>query len=266
VIGINSAIFSPSEGGSVGIGFAIPSNLARHIVEQFKIYGKVKRGWIGVRLQTVNPDVARALGVPADVAAAGTGTLVGALVPGAPAAKAGLRQGDVVLRVGGHPVTNIRGLQRLVDDSTVGAAVKLDVWRDGKLVTVPVLIAEKDDQSADTGTDDGGQVAVPQTVSLSGLSLSPPTPALEQKYQVADTVPVVVVSVDKNSPAASVDVKPGDVVLEADQNKVTGPGDLMGRSDDARKAGRKNMLLLVQRNGALHYALLKLDGSVKQAG
>jgi serine protease Do len=260
VIGINSAIFSPSEGGSVGIGFAIPANLARHVVEQFKTYGKVKRGWIGVRLQTVNPGIAQALSLPASATAAGSGALIGAFVPDATAAKAGLRQGDIVLRVGGKPVKDIRGLQRLVDDSTVGARVDLDVWRDGKPVTIPVLVAEKDDQSSDPGSADQGVDSAPQTVTLGGLAVSQPTPALQQKFQLPDTVPAVVVSIQKGSAAASLDLKPGDVVLEADQAKLKEPGDLASRGDAARKAGRKSVVLLISRGGNLHYALLPITG------
>ncbi|HTH98992.1 MAG TPA: Do family serine endopeptidase [Stellaceae bacterium] len=264
VIGINSAIFSPSEGGSVGIGFAIPANLAKHVVEQFKAYGRVKRGWIGVRLQTVNPSVARAMGLPDNVAAPGTGTLVGALDSGAPAARAGIRQGDIVLRVGGQSVKDIRGLQRLVDDATVGDKINLDIWRDGKLATVSVPVIERDNQSSEVDADQQATLA-PQTATVGGLVLSEPTPALTQKYQVPDTVPNVVVSVAKGSLAASQDLKPGDVVLEADQDRLKGPQDLTERSDAARKAGRKSIVLLVSRAGALHYVLLDIAAKEKQA-
>jgi serine protease Do len=255
VIGINSAIFSPS-GGSVGIGFAIPSDLAHHVIDQFRLYGKLRRGWIGVRLQEVNDDIAATLGLPKT-----EGAVVGALVPGSPAETGGLKQGDVILSVNGKLVQDYRALERAIGDADIGRKASFGIWRQDKAETVDVAVIEAVDHPPPSQDDDQSQPAVPapQTVTFMGLSLSQPTPALKDKYQFGDAATVVVTAVAKHSAAAEQDVQPGDVIVEAGGTNLNAPADIVAKAAEIRKVGRRSLLLLVDRKGNLHYVALRLD-------
>jgi serine protease Do len=257
VIGINSAIFSPS-GGSIGIGFAIPSDLAKNVITQLKETGKARRGWIGARIQTVNDDVATALGL--DKA---KGALVGGFLDNSPAKEAGILPGDVLLQVDGRDVTNARRLARLVADAPVDKTIPIKLWRKGEMKTVMVKIAQADesaDQTASLG-DGGGSGISPSTplVKALGLSIATATQDLKDKFQLDDSASVVVVDVAKGSPAAGKDLHPGDVILEVAQEEVKTPQDVAHKIDDAKKAGRKSVLLLVDHGGDLRFVALRVD-------
>jgi serine protease Do len=258
VIGINSAIFSPS-GGSIGIGFAIPSDLAKNVVAQLKETGKARRGWIGARIQTVNDDVAAALGL--DKA---KGALVGGFLDNSPAKEAGILPGDVLLQIDGRDVTNARRLARLVADAPVDKTVPVKLWRKGEAKTIMVKIAQADEsaeQTASLGAGGGGSGITPSTplVKALGLSITAATQDLKDKFKLDDSANVVVVEVAKGSPAADKDLHPGDVILEVAQEEVKNPQDVAHKIDDAKKAGRKSVLLLVDHGGDLRFVALRVD-------
>ncbi|HLZ64761.1 MAG TPA: Do family serine endopeptidase [Aliidongia sp.] len=255
VIGINSAIFSPS-GGSIGIGFAIPSDLAKNVIAQLQATGKARRGWIGARIQTVNDDVATALGLD------GTkGALVGGFLDKSPAKDAGIQPGDVLLQFDGREVTNTRRLARLVADAQVDKSVPVKLWRKGEAKTIIVKVAQADESAKQTASLEGGGGITPSTplVKALGLSLSEVTPDLKDKFRLDDSASVVVVEVAKGSPAADKDLHPGDVILEVAQEEVKSAQEVVHKIDDAKKAGRKSILLLVDHGGDLRFVALRVD-------
>ncbi len=262
VIGINTAIYSPS-GGSIGIGFAIPSNLAKEIVAELRTEADhtVHRGWLGVRIQAVTDEIAESLGL--DKA---HGALVASVTEKGPAQAAGILPGDVVLSFNGREVTDMRRLPRLVAETAVDTTVPVTVWRKRKESTLQVKIGRLEDtdqkqaNAADApkkGAKDTGAV-----VKTLGLTLSDITPELKDKFSLADdSKGVVVVDVAKDSPAASKGVRAGDLIMEAAQEEVKTPGEVGSKIDEAKKSGRKSILLLVERQGDLRFIALRLDES-----
>ena len=256
VIGINTAIFSPS-GGSIGIGFSIPSNLAQPIVADLRKLGKTRRGWLGVRVQTVTEEIAENLGLKE-----AKGALVASLTANGPAAKAGLKPGDVILRFDGKEVPDMRHLPRLVAQSQINHETELQYWRDGRKVTAKVTVGEMPDDEAPAKaadatppTKDGG----PAKIAGLGLSVAPLTQAARERFDLpADAKGVVVAEVDGEGPAAEKGVRPGDMIVEVSQSPVKSATEISAKIDEARKAGRKSVLLLVQNDAGLHYVPVKL--------
>ena len=259
VIGINTAIYSPT-GGSVGIGFAIPSSLAQPIIEQLKDGGRVRRGWLGVQVQRVTPDIAESLGMD------GTGgALVTSVSPDSPAAAAGLRQGDVITAFNGKALEQMRELPRLVASTGIGREVPLTVLRGGKQESVQVTLGElpnEPQQLAMSGSSGAPRSAQPEESKTAlGLKLAPLTPGLRATFSIGDDVDgVVVTEVDGNSVASQRGLDLGDVIVEAGQEPVATPADLESRIAKAREEGRKTLLMLVSRGGDLRYVPLPLDG------
>jgi serine protease Do len=244
VIGINTAILSPS-GGSVGIGFAVPSNLAMTTIDQLKEYGETRRGWLGVRIQQVDEATAEALSL---------GTARGALIAGiddkGPAKPAGLEVGDVILKFDGKDVKESRDLPRLVAATPVGKDVPVLILRKGKEVTRTVKLGRLEDgeklQQASATTAKPGQPATPATTSALGLELSAVTDELKRRYSIKDGAKgVVITKVDPNSSAADKRIQAGEMILEVGQEAVSSPADVSKRIDALKKDGRKNVLLLV---------------------
>jgi serine protease Do len=261
VIGINSAIYSPS-GGSIGIGFAIASNLAQHVTQQLQQFGHLKRGYIGVRVQNLTPELEDTLGVSAAVAdKADPGVLIAGFPTDSPAEHAGLKPGDVLLQMNGNRIKDARHLERFVDDAAVDANATLTVWRAGAVQTVDVKVAELPDAektaSAPAAHED---VAVSGSqIAALGVTLSPATSALKEKYQLNDNAAVVVTGVADGGPAADKDLKPGDVVVEVAQEEIKGLGDVTRKVDEAEKLGRKSVLMLIDRSGDLRFVALRLN-------
>jgi serine protease Do len=262
VIGINTAIYSPS-GGSIGIGFAIPSTLAEDVVSELKNEKDhtVHRGWLGVRIQAVTDEIAESLGL--DKA---KGALVASVTDKGPAQTAGIEPGDVVLTFNGKDVSDMRRLPRLVAETPVDKTVAVILWRKRAETTVKVTVGklqESDQQLASTqeppkktGDRSAGQV------KALGLTLSGITPELKDKFSLADDAKgVVVVDVAQNSSAADKGVRPGDVIMEAAQQEVKSPQEVTSRIDTEKKAGRKSILLLVERQGDLRFVALRIDQS-----
>ena len=254
VIGINTAIFSPS-GGSVGIGFAIPSSAANPIVKQLIKHGEVKRGWLGVHIQAVTEEIAETLGL--DKA---EGALVASVIPGGPAEKAKVEAGDVILKFNNKNVTEMRRLPRIVADTEVGKAVKVEVWRDKKMVILEAKIEELDDQALEvaekTGRPNKGKEL---EVEELGLKLSPITPKLREKYSLAkDAKGAVITNVDETGRAAEKGLRPGDVIVEINKEEVLAPAEVVKQVAAAKKAGRKIVLLLIEGQSGLRFVGIRL--------
>ena len=255
VIGVNTAIYSPT-GGSIGIGFAIPANMARPVIEQIKEYGKPRRGWLGVRIQSVTDEIAESLGLDKP-----RGALIASVNDGGPAQKGGIQPGDVVLSFDGKEIADVRQLPRIVAETPIDKVVKVTVWRKRKEETVDVKVGLLDENEAQQASAPAGATEPPVTVKALGLSLSTITPDLRTKFSLADDASgVVVVDVQSNSPAAEKAVKAGDVIVEVAQEEVKSPAQVADKVEEAKKAGRKSVLMLIDRQGELGWKALRIDG------
>ncbi|MGH6973036.1 MAG: DegQ family serine endoprotease [Stellaceae bacterium] len=254
VIGINTAIFSPS-GGSIGIGFAIPANEAKSVIEQIQKYGHARRGWLGVNIQSVTDEIAESLGLDKP-----KGALIASVFDGGPAQKAGIQPGDVVLTFDGKAVVDMRHLPRIVAETPIDKTVKVTVWRKHKELTLDVKVGElKDNVEQASATNKVPPPAPGTNVKSLGLSVADLTPELRERYQLADdSAGVVVTNIDKDGPAAEKGMRVGDVITEVAQESVKTPADVVKTIDAATKAGRKSVLLLVDRQGDLRFYALKI--------
>ncbi|AGH49672.1 MULTISPECIES: Do family serine endopeptidase [Sphingomonadales] len=264
VIGINTAIFSPT-GGNVGIGFAIPAEQAKPVIEQLKGGGRVKRGYLGVGIQPMSEDIASGLGLPKD-----RGEIVSRVEPGEAAARAGIRQGDVIVKVNNREVTPDETLSYIVANSPVGTRMPIELIRDGKRMTLTVVVGERppeDQLAAAAGDDDDGDgSATPAPNAQStrqsiGLGVQALTPEVARQLGVPTTTRgVVVAQVDPNSDAAQEGIQRGDIILSINQRPVTTVADAAAAVDAARKAGRSTALLFIQRgNGTPRYIGVKIN-------
>ena len=258
VIGINSAIFSPS-GGSIGIGFAIPSNLARNIIDQLREGGTVRRGWLGVRIQTVTDELAEGMRLEA-----ARGALVASVTEGGPAERAGIQQGDVILEFDGRQVPDMRKLPRMVAETPIGKAVDVLVWRKGEEVTVQVDLGELDDVALAAATSGTGEQGGSDTGSIGdlGLSLSKITPALRERFELDDkTNGVIITEVDEAGTGAEKGLRQGDVIVEVDQEEVDSPADVADRVAKAKDEGYRVVTLLVYRQGDFQWVAVRIEKS-----
>ncbi len=232
VIGINTAIYSPS-GGSVGIGFAIPAATAEAVIAQLRAGGSVTRGWLGVQIQPVTDEIARSLGL-----AATAGVLIADPQAGGPAARAGIRAGDVVLALDGRPVRDARELVRRVADLAPGSTARLDIVRAGDRRTIPVEIGRQPERTAAAAPAPGGaQPPRPTNVPTLGLAVAPTREGGQG---------LVIVRVDPDGRAAERGLRRGDVITEVGGEPVATAGDLQRLMEDARGAGRNSVLARVR--------------------
>ncbi len=265
VIGINTAIYSPS-GGSVGIGFSVPANLAKAVVAQLREYGHARRGWLGVRIQQVTPDIAESIGLK-DTA----GAMVAGVNEGGPADAAKIRNGDVILKFNGQDVKEMKSLPRIVAETVIGKDVPVVLWRDGKQVTVQASVGElPDDVQQAAATAPAPSRTPSRTAEISGLGarLAPITDDLRDKFKLSqDQKGVVVTDVAPDGNAAGRGLKPGDVIVEVQQEPVSNPSDVQERMDRFRKQNRKTVLMLIQSGDGLRWVPVPLAGdSSKQPG
>jgi serine protease Do len=256
IVGVNTAIFSPS-GGSIGIGFAIPSSLAKNIVDQLRNHGKIKRGWLGVHIQTVTPDIADGLGLGRP-----RGALVSSVNAEGPAAKAGVQQGDVILSFDGKDVPDMHRLPLMVAETEVDKAVPMKVFRKGQDVSLTVKIAElqaKDDTDENAkDKDNAAEPATPNAEKIGdlGISAAPLTDTLRKRFEIEKgTKGVVVTFVAEDGVAAESGIEPGDVITESGQQEVKSPKDLADQVKAAKKDG-KALLLLVNRKDDLRFVAI----------
>jgi serine protease Do len=246
VIGINTAIFSPN-GGSVGIGFAIPSNLAKTIIATLREKGSIERGWLGVQIQGVTSDIASAVGLDKPA-----GAIVSDVMPDSPAAKAGLQRGDVILTFNGKAVDRLRDLPRLVAAAPIGGKAEVTLWRDRATQTVTVEVAKLADEQVAANDNQPEAPAAPaaDSVETLGLTLASLTPDLRQQFGIAETINgVVVTSVADDGPAAKRGLQPGDVIEQVGSAPVATPQQVASLAKAARAENRDAVLLLVNRQG-----------------
>ena len=247
VIGVNTAIFSPS-GGSVGIGFDIPAETAKMVVAQLKDHGHVTRGWIGVQVQPVTADIADSLGLKQ-----AQGAIVDAPQPNSPAAKAGIKAGDVITAINGTPVKDSRDLARRIGMTAPGTSVKLDIVREGKSQTLTMTLGEMPTERQ--ASADAGQHASPTSgVPHLGLQLAP-----ANEVEGAGDQGVVVMGVDPGGPAAEHGLQTGDVILAIGGKQVSSPADVRNALVAARKEGRHDVLMRVKTaDAAAHFVAVPL--------
>ena len=251
VIGVNTAIQSPT-GGNVGIGFAIPADLASEIVADLQDDGEVERGWLGVHIQGVDEDLAAGLNLDAP-----KGALVAQVAPGSPAADAGLEQGDVVLSYNGQAIDEVRDLTKMVADTDPGTDAEVVVWRDGQEMALNVAIGEMmaDEQVAAASPEEAADNATKLGVALAQL-----TPEAKRSMELGDDVEgAVVTDVQPGSPAAEKGLQRGDVIVEADHKKVTEPKTVSDAVREAAERGDETILLLVKRDGQDRFVAVRLE-------
>ncbi|MGH1577460.1 Do family serine endopeptidase [Planktotalea sp.] len=253
VVGVNTAILSPN-GGSIGIGFSMASNVVVKVVDQLKEFGETRRGWLGVRIQDVTEDVAEAIGLE---------KVAGALVtdvPEGPSAEAGIEAGDVILSFDGKDVTDTRSLVRTVGNTEVGKAVRVVVFRDGKTQTLKVTLGRREEAENAVPASAPKEPEVPEKTDLLGMTVSAITDELREQLDLADSATgLVVQDVLETSKAYEKGLRAGDVITEAGQQKLSDVADLNKQIDAAREAGRKSLLLLVRRSGDPRFVALSLE-------
>lgn len=255
VIGINTAILSPS-GGNVGIGFAIPSAIARPIIEQLKKSGKVSRGWVGVRIQNVTEEIAEALGLPS-----AEGALVGSVSPDSPAEKAGVRARDVILSFNNKKIKESRQLPRIVGETPIGSKVPIEVFRDGKKKTLEITVAEfaQAEEEALLSDEDADEKGIKNT-SVLGLMVRELNPRDRAELRLSsDATGVVIIRVDPYSEAYEKGLQPGDLIVDVANMKVTKPAEVVEQVKKEAKKGKKNILLLIGRGTDLRFIPLEID-------
>jgi serine protease Do len=251
VIGVNTAILSPT-GGSIGIGFAMSAEVVENVVNQLQEFGETRRGWLGVRIQDVTPDMVDAI----DGLAEAAGALV-TDVPEGPALDAGMLAGDVILTFNGNAVPDTRELVQMVGNSGVGQAVPMEVLRGGETITLTVTLGRREE--AEGVVPASGEEVVPEAAEVLGMTLSAITPELVDQFAIAETEGLVVTAVDPMSDAAGKGIMPGDVITEAGQQPVLTAEDFTARIEEAQDAGRSSLLLLIRRAGDPRFVAVLLD-------
>ena len=262
VIGINSAIFSPS-GGSVGIGFAIPSRMAIDVIEQLKKFGKTSRGWLGVRIQLVTEEIAEAYGLNK-----AKGALVASVENNSPSFKAGIKPGDIILKFDEKNIKKDRDLPKIVASTKVGKNVGLEIWRANTIINLKVKLGElesfENKNKAEIKEKD-----IPNKIENLGIQLAKITPNLRNRFGISkDIQGVLILNVERHSMAAERGLKSGDIILAIVDNealqthkKVSSPIEIINRIQQLKKKKKKILLLYVQyKNSTPGYVPLKIDG------
>jgi serine protease Do len=257
VIGVNTAIISPS-GGSIGIGFAVPSKTVVPVLDQLREFKEVRRGWLGVRIQQVSDEIADSLSIkPA------RGALVAGIDDKGPAKPAGIEPGDVIVKFDGKDIKEMRDLPRIVADTPVGKDVTVTVIRKGQELTKTVKLSRLEEtaekQAALTPKKESGEK--PSVKKALGLDLANLTETLRKEHKIKDSVKgVLITAVDPNSPAAEKHLGPGMVIAELQQQPVTTAADLQQRIEKLKKSGKKTaMLLVVTPDGDQNFVVVGLE-------
>lgn len=264
VVGVNSAIISPS-GGSIGIGFAIPASMVKRTVEQLVEFGETKRGWIGVRIQSVTPELAKSLGLDRP-----RGALVADTTPGGPAEAAGIVAQDVILKFDGREVKDSRALPRVIAESDIGKTAPIEVWRQGKSLTLNITLGRLEDfektgtvsrpaEPEAAPTVEGGAVRI----DALGMTVAEMSDALRERFQIgSDVQGVVITDIAQDSPAGAAAaenrIRAGDVIVEVAQQEVNSPQAVADKVTEAVGSQSRVVLLLLNRGGDLSFAAIRL--------
>jgi serine protease Do len=251
VIGINTAIFSPT-GGSIGLGFAIPSSLAEPVVAQLRANGRVERGLLGVQIQPVTSELAQSMSFSGE-----KGALVAQVQPDSPALAAGIKSGDVIKSVDGKDVDGIKDLTRMISGMKPGASVKLGVWRDGKDMTVTAKVGDQKDEAAVTKASADKPADAKKAEPMSyGVSLAPISPEARQELKLDDSIKgAVVAAVEPGSPAEDQGLKAGDVLQQVGKDAVDSPKMAAEKLKEAKKTG-KPVLMKIYREGMTRFVAI----------
>ena len=261
VIGINTAIISPS-GGSIGIGFSVPAELARNVIDQLIEFGETRRGWLGVRIQTVTDEIAESLGMDrAD------GALVAGVIKGGPVDDGSIEPGDVIIEFNGRPIATTRELPRIVADTPVGQEVDVVVIRKGERKTVKVTLGRLEDSEelamAPDATDDEDQAAdMPATIEMFGMTLAELDETVREAQDIDESVErgVVVMDVAPDSAAAEKGIQPGETIVEIAQEVVSTPQEVVEAIDKLKADDRRNaLLMLAAKTGELRFVTIRID-------
>lgn len=252
VIGVNTLIYSPS-GGSVGIGFATPSAIAGPVIAQLREFGQTRRGWLGVRIQSVSPEIAESYNL-----AATTGALVAAVIEDSPAAAGGLLQGDIILRFNGQEVPNRRALPRIVADTTVGSSVPVIVWREGEHVPLEVTIGRLEEYELASAAAARAGAPLEMEFSSLGLTLAHITAELREKYSLADDSTGVVVTEVNEGIDGKADLLPGDLIVGFGSNRITDLSEFRLLLDIQRQTDTKSIVLFRQRGEKSEFVTVEI--------
>ena len=258
VVGINTAIFSPT-GGSVGIGFSVPANTAKNVIDQLVKYGETRRGWLGVKIQAVTDEIAESMNIER-----ARGALVADVTPTGPAEKAGIQPGDVIVEFNNRPVNSMRDLPKVVAETEIGKQVPVKLLRKGQEVMVMAEVGRLEDGEKIAAADPGKGAAepAPAVVTVLGMTLSSMTDELRAKYAVdAELKGAVITEVAADGAASEKRLEPGDVITEAGEKQVQGAADISSRIEEAQKANKSSILLLVAKAGKageMRFIALKL--------
>lgn len=256
VIGINTAIFSPS-GGSIGIGFSIPSKTAKSVIGQLVKYGKTRRGWLGVRIQKVTPEIAESFGLEKPL-----GALIASVTKSSPAAIGGIRAGDVILKFNNKLVNEMRNLPKIVAETDINIKVDVEVWRDRRKMIMQVSVGELDEREAIEKSKDPVRKLTKEKklkIKTLGISISSLSVDNRERFSLkSNSKGVVIVSVEKGGLSEEKGIKVGDVIVEVSQVEVSRPNDVKKQIDKAKKLGRKSVLFLIEGQGGLRFVALRL--------
>ena len=253
VIGVNSAIFSPT-GGSIGIGFAAPTSLAEPIIAQLQQFGETRRGWLGVHIQTVTEEIAESLGLDR-----ARGALVASVSKDGPAANGGIKDGDVILKFDGKTVDKVRKLPRIVAETKIGRSVDVMVWRDERERKLRVVVERLDEsKTASAASSDRGGAGSRTKIDNLGIVIGLLTDEVRDAAGIVDDVEgVLILAVEDDGPAGEKDIRPGDVIVEVNQDPVRRPSEVEGRVAEALSGKRKSVLLLLNRQGDLRFIAVR---------
>jgi serine protease Do len=252
VIGVNTAILSPT-GGSIGIGFAMSSDVVINVVDQLREFGETRRGWLGVRIQDVTPEMAGALGLEEARGAMVTD------VPDGPALEGGIEVGDVILTFDGTDVEDTRGLVRVVGDSTVGETVRVMVFRDGATETLRITLGRRETAESASASQVPGVTPEAPEAEVLGMTLTPLTDELRSELNAGNVANgLVITQIDPISDAAEMGLQVGDIITEVTQMPVTTVAEFQLRIDAADEAGQETILLLIRRDGNPRFMALSI--------
>lgn len=260
VVGINTAIISPT-GGSIGIGFAVPTSMASGVIAQLRKFGTTRRGWIGVRIQNVSKEIAESRGLEKP-----RGALVAGVTEKGPAEAAGLEPADIIIEFNGKPVADVRELQRVVAQTPIEDEVGIVVWRNGTKKKLRLKVGRREEGLKLMNRNSGKkQKTSEKKRTVLGLTLSVITPVLRKRYKISSkTEGVVITGIDPTSSAAAKRIRPGTVITEVDQVPVRTPKDVSEQVNSFAKKGRKSVLLtLAEPSGDVRFAAVRLKETKK---